>query len=105
MDVIGGAVVDVLIPALDGNGNPIFETDVNGDLVLDANGDPIPVMFPINVPPSISVAGANFSPAFFDRFAPGGSHAGYLNPGELKLLSEWVDVGAQYYNDPFAVPQ
>ena len=42
---------------------------------------------------------------FFSVFAPGGSHAGRLSPAELRLLSEWLDIGAQYYNDPFAVPE
>jgi hypothetical protein len=37
-------------------------------------------------------------------FGPGGSHEGRLAPAELKLVSEWVDVGAQYFNDPFAAP-
>lgn len=30
------------------------------------------------------------------------NHAGFMTPAELRLLSEWVDVGAQYYNNPFA---
>ena len=36
----------------------------------------------------------------------GGSHAGYLSPAELRLLAEWLDIGAQYFNNPFdpAVP-
>ena len=29
------------------------------------------------------------------------THAGMLSPAELRLLSEWLDIGAQYYNDPF----
>ena len=56
------------------------------------------------VAPSMSPAGANASNAFFSRFDAGGTHAGYLTPDELKLISEWLDVGAQYYNDPFAAP-
>ena len=34
------------------------------------------------------------------------THAGYLSPAELRLLSEWLDIGAQYFNNPFdpAVP-
>jgi hypothetical protein len=42
--------------------------------------------------------------AFFTKFAPGGSHAGRLTSAELRLVSEWLDIGAQYFNDPFAVP-
>jgi hypothetical protein len=29
------------------------------------------------------------------------SHAGLLNAAEKRMLVEWVDIGAQYYNDPF----
>lgn len=28
-------------------------------------------------------------------------HSGLLSPPELRLLSEWLDIGAQYYNNPF----
>jgi hypothetical protein len=31
-------------------------------------------------------------------------HTGYLTPAELRLISEWLDIGAQYYNDPFVAP-
>jgi hypothetical protein len=41
---------------------------------------------------------------FFSLFAPGGSHEGRLTPVELKLVSEWTDIGAQYFNDPFLAP-
>ena len=44
------------------------------------------------------------SQAFFNLFNSTGSHAGYLNQAELKLLTEWIDIGAKYYNDPFAAP-
>jgi hypothetical protein len=27
-----------------------------------------------------------------------------LTPAELRLIAEWVDIGAQYYNNPFDVP-
>jgi hypothetical protein len=58
----------------------------------------------VTVAPSMSPAGANASNAFFSRFAAGATHAGYLTPDELKLISEWLDIGAQYYNDPFLAP-
>jgi hypothetical protein len=32
------------------------------------------------------------------------NHGGFMTPAELRLLSEWVDIGAQYYNNPFAAP-
>src|SRR5262245_51289878 len=103
--VVGGALVDRQVQATDANGNLVFETDANGDLILDVNGNPIPVLVPVGFEPPMSPAGALASPRFFDRFAPGGSHANWLSPAELKLISEWVDVGAQYFNDPFAAPQ
>ncbi|ACL71648.1 conserved hypothetical protein [Thioalkalivibrio sulfidiphilus HL-EbGr7] len=28
-------------------------------------------------------------------------HSGMLNASELRLLAEWIDIGAQYYNDPW----
>lgn len=28
-------------------------------------------------------------------------HNGLLSPSELRLISEWLDIGAQYYNNPF----
>lgn len=100
-----GVLVDELVQATDGNGNPLFETDGDGELVLDDEGNPIPIMVPVTVTPPLSVAGANASPRFFERFAPGGTHAQRLSAAELRLLSEWVDIGAQYYNNPFNVPQ
>lgn len=54
--------------------------------------------------PTLSADGAIASDAFFSRFAPGGAHAGYLSDHELRLIAEWVDIGAQYYNNPFSVP-
>jgi hypothetical protein len=48
------------------------------------------------------------SAQFMQRFAPGSgsTHAGYLTPAELRLVSEWLDIGAQYFNNPWdpAVP-
>ncbi len=100
-----GALIDQLVQATDANGNPLFQTDANGDPILDAGGNPIPVLVPVTVAPPLSVAGANASPGFFSLFAPGGSHEGWLTPAELRLISEWIDLGGQYYNNPFDVPQ
>ena len=57
-----------------------------------------------NVNPSMSAAGANSSGRFFDRFEAGGTHDGYMSDAEKRLIAEWLDVGAQYYNNPFDVP-
>jgi hypothetical protein len=67
---------------------------------VDANGQPIIV----TILPSMSAAGANASSRFFDRFDAGGTHVGRLSPDELRLIAEWLDLGAQYYNNPFDAP-
>lgn len=102
-EVVDNLLLDRLIPVLDGNGNPVFETDLDNELILDANNDPIPVLTTVRVQPMMTTAGANASP-FFALFNEGGSHEDRLTPAELRLLSEWLDLGAQYYNDPFVVP-
>ena len=72
----------------------------------DANGNPTVVP----VGPYLNAGSANggLSAAFLNRFAAGSgsTHAGYLSPAELRLLSEWLDIGAQFFNNPFdpAVP-
>jgi hypothetical protein len=55
-------------------------------------------------PPPLVAGSAQASVRFFAKFEPGGSHAGWLTPAELKLVSEWIDIGAQYFNDPFTAP-
>lgn len=63
------------------------------------------ILAPVTVVRSMSQAGANASSAFFAPFAVGNSHEGYLNDAELRLISEWLDIGAQYYNNPFDAPE
>jgi hypothetical protein len=76
-------------------------------LVLDADGNPIPLTRQIGVSPSMSTGGARASARFFNRFANFDAatdtvdHRGWLNNSELKLLSEWLDIRAAYYNNPF----
>jgi Hydrazine synthase alpha subunit middle domain/WD40-like Beta Propeller Repeat len=90
-EVMMGALVDRLVP-----GPP------------DQNGNPTQVT--VGVGPYLNGGSARgtLSAAFLGRFAPGSgsTHAGYLSPAELRLLSEWLDIGAQYFNNPFdpAVP-
>jgi hypothetical protein len=101
---MAGNLTDVLVQRTDGAGNPVFLTDDEGNLILDDMGNPIPILDPVTVPPAMSVAGATVSGSFFDLFAPGGTHEGRLDPAELKLIAEWLDIGGQYYNNPFDAP-
>lgn len=87
------------------------ELDGTGGLqdIMQPTGpiDPVtglPTDVPVTVAPSMSPAGALASNAFFSRFEAGATHDGYLTPEELRLLAEWLDIGAQYYNDPSVVP-
>jgi hypothetical protein len=64
------------------------------------------------VPGSIAAGSANGS-CFFATISGASmgcsvtgtvNHAGFMTTAELRLLSEWVDIGAQYYNNPFDAP-
>ena len=83
-ELVNGAVQDRLVEnGVDEDGNPIFVT--------------------VPVGATMSAAGANAS-EFFSVFDSGGVHDGYLTQAELRLIAEWLDIGAQYYNNPFDVP-
>ncbi|MCH7829009.1 MAG: PD40 domain-containing protein [Proteobacteria bacterium] len=57
------------------------------------------------VAPPASIAGARASSDFFDRFNdPEDLHFNILSGAELRLVAEWLDVGGQYYNNPFDAP-
>jgi hypothetical protein len=83
---------------------------VNGALVdaqqqvgVDVDGNPIFDVIPIASPATI--AGAAASDDFFDRFEdPTDLHYNILSIAERRLIAEWLDVGAQYYNNPFDAP-
>ena len=105
-EVVDMILTDVLLQGRDENGDLLFETDDEGELILDDEGMPIPILNQRvdAVGPSMNVGGAANS-YFFDRFATGGSHAGRLTAAELRLLSEWLDIGGQYFNNPFDAPE
>jgi hypothetical protein len=61
------------------------------------------------LPPPMTAGSAAASTAFLRMFDgtyhdPVLDHTGYLTPAELRLISEWLDIGGQYYNDPFVAP-
>jgi len=102
-----GSLVDELVPVLDDEWMPVFETDANGNEILDSDGNPIPLMESVDLAPALVAGSAASSTNFFDRFKDTGdsNHFGILSTAELKLIAEWADIGAQYYNNPFDIPQ
>lgn len=77
------------------------------DRLVEVGIDPVtgqPQFEPVAVTASMRAGSARLSVRFFSKFAPGGSHAGWMTAAELKLVAEWLDIGAQYFNDPFAAP-
>jgi hypothetical protein len=86
------------------------------DLLVPAPGPPDPVtglpttiMVPVSLAPPMTAGSAAGSTTFFRMFDgsfhdPVLDHTGYLSPAELRLIAEWLDIGAQFYNDPFVAP-
>jgi len=77
------------------------------DVLVPGPPDPVtgePTFVAVEVSPSMSGNGALASERFFSRFDAGGTHVGFLSGAELRLIAEWLDIGGQYYNDPFAAP-
>jgi hypothetical protein len=64
-----------------------------------------PTTMPVPVGPYMNAGSANgaLSSQFLNRFAAnsGSTHAGYLSAAELRIITEWLDIGAQYFNNPF----
>lgn len=98
----------------DAAGNPILvngpqAVDAAGNSVFDAMGVPVFTQVTVGVG-HVMNSGAAASPMFFNCFTGTGScrgpnvattvnHVGMLNPSELRLIAEWLDIGAQYFND------
>ena len=95
----GGSPIPFMIQTLDVDGNPIPILV----FALDDNGEMIPVLVNSNRTANSLLNGnsARANQEFFNLFGQGAAHEGYLSPVELKLLSEWLDIGGQYYNNPF----
>ncbi|MGO9933418.1 MAG: hypothetical protein ACLPV8_16630 [Steroidobacteraceae bacterium] len=90
-----GVLQDLLVPA-PGPINPV-------------TGLPTTIMVPVPLAPPMAAGSAVGSTTFLRMFDgsfhdPVLDHTGYLSPAELRLITEWLDIGAQYYNDPFVAP-
>ncbi|MDH5443926.1 MAG: hypothetical protein OEY52_00125 [Gammaproteobacteria bacterium] len=103
--------------------------DEEGNPILDENEmeifDPVLIDILTSVDPGpqavLSTNGAISSTRFFNAMEQDSTvvldmgepvdpnnkfnHTGALSPAELKLISEWLDAGGQYYNNPFMVPE
>lgn len=102
LELLEGSLTPVLIDSGECN------VDAEGNEIRDENGvctDPI--LTTVRVQASMSANGARASGRFFNRFTSFDAvndtvdHQGFLNPSELKLLKEWLDLGARYYQNPF----
>lgn len=68
------------------------------------------IMVPVSLAPPMAAGSALGSVVKFLRMFDGTyhdpvlDHTGYLTTAELRLIAEWLDIGAQYYNDPFVAP-
>jgi hypothetical protein len=91
-----GVLQDLLVPA-PGPPNPV-------------TGLPTTIMVPVSLAPPMTAGSASGSTVKFLRMFDGTykdpvlDHTGYLTTAELRLIAEWLDIGAQYYNDPFVAP-
>ncbi len=67
---------------------------------------PGPVQLPVVMTAGSAIASQPNFLSKFDGVDHGVTvdHTGFLTSGELRLISEWLDIGAQYYNDPFVAP-
>jgi len=83
------------------------------DECLQTQTDPVTMVVTCvqfrNVPAPMSANGARSSARFFNKMegvtAGTVDHSDFMSPSELRLISEWLDIGAQYYNDPFVAPE
>jgi len=78
------------------------------DLLVPGPGTP-PTMVPVSLAPPMTAGSAAGSTAFMRMFDgsfhdPVLDHTGFMTPAELRLIAEWLDIGGQYYNDPFVAP-
>ena len=109
----------ILFIVRDDAGEIQYQTNGAGDFLVDDTGFRIPRVEVIECTEGrrLRTNGARNNNGFFSLFTPGsnvptphwdtnaaGDISTWLSDAELKLLSEWLDIGAQYYNNPFDAP-
>lgn len=108
---------DVMENVLDVDGNPVCTVDVDDQPITNPDGSCVEIQQQVQqevlqeilrqtipVAAILSVNGANTSSRFFDLFESG-THSGWLDAVELRMISAWLDIGGQYYNDPYRAVQ
>ena len=89
-----------------------FELTLNMGVLQDltvTDPGPPPTQAPVMLAAPMVAGDAAESNAFFRMFDGGYKdpvldHTGFMTIGELRLISEWLDIGGQFYNDPFVAP-
>jgi len=126
-----GAGTPILVQDIDSDGNFIFIQNSNGSL-SNTDDDSVALDGTIEIPQLVAYDGPigniglrmNRNNASTSRFftvmteennsatfhhnrldqGDANSEIPLINEHELRLISEWLDIGAQYYNNPFDVP-
>ena len=115
LDLTGGASsVDVSVvtsyeEVLFSSDEQTLNMGVLEDLLVPPPGDPTGTPVPVVLPAPMAAGSAAASTTFLRMFDgtfhdPVLDHTGFMTPAELRLISEWLDIGGQYYNDPFVAP-
>ena len=110
LDMMGALVnIQIEVDVLDGDGNVIGTEFIDDPAArvfgtMSVNGARSSYFIEKMTETELE-AGRNLStPASDPNYI---DHTGFLLADELRLISEWIDIGAQYFNDPFdpAAPQ
>lgn len=95
--------VEIDVPRVDDDGNPVLDGEgnqiIDTEIITEVRDVPVPA------PTILNTNSAQNRAAFFNLFEGSDPiHSGLLSPSELRLIAEWLDIGAQYYNNPFDAP-
>ncbi|WP_394202839.1 HzsA-related protein [Marinagarivorans algicola] len=96
----------------DGSLSPIYTSmqqdtvDDEGELVLNDDGSIRQTVVRTCRRESNPMRGGSATASRFFELFTGDDviHSGIMSASELRLIAEWLDIGAQYYNNPFDAP-